>query len=64
MKNNYFKPTAKRWKNIQLSLKAMFATLGGSAIAAENPYLGFAILLAGGIIDTIIEFLAPEDTQQ
>jgi len=59
--HNYWRPTAKKWKQLQFGIKAIFATISGSVAVQQHPWTALWILVGGMFVNEIIEFFAPEE---
>lgn len=60
MLKNLFKNTSKNLTKLSLALRALIGTLAGAAYVQADVRLAFWFLVAGAILDFIIQLLPPE----
>jgi hypothetical protein len=59
---NYWKDTACSVKKVGLALRALVATVGGSAFVQNDVKFAFYALLAGGVLEFVLQNLPPDKT--
>jgi predicted benzoate:H+ symporter BenE len=64
MLENYFKPTPKSLLKISLALRGMVATISGAAYFQNNIKAAFWFMVAGAVVDFLIQCLDPGTEKQ
>lgn len=62
LSNYYNKVTSKKWLKFLFNLKIFIGTISGAAYFQDQKDFAFWLLVAGGIIDLIVNSFGPDDT--
>lgn len=60
---SYLKPTPKNVKRWLLAMKGIIATCAGSAYFAGNDKAAFWMMVAGGVLNELVNILSDETEQ-